>query len=112
MRMLLGEGTLAGKRIMKTGTARTMMSNLLPAGINAFGQGWGAGGLVRMDSNGESSIGRIQGTYGWQGGAGTSAWVDRVSGIYAVLMTQYMPTDAYALPSEFTAATYADVSDA
>lgn len=112
MRMLLGEGTLNGRRVMRTHTARTMMSNLLPARLNALGQGWGAGGLVLLNApTGQMPFGGAQGTYGWQGGAGTAAWVDRLSGIYAVLMTQYMPTEAYSLPSEFSAATYAEASD-
>jgi CubicO group peptidase (beta-lactamase class C family) len=34
-----------------------------------------------------------QGTYGWQGAAGTVTWVDRVRGIHAALMTQYMSFD-------------------
>lgn len=112
MGMLLGEGTLNGTRVMSTHTARTMMSNLLPTGVTAMGQGWGAGGLVLLHPRPEQTgFGGVQGTYGWQGGAGTLSWVDRVSGIYAVLMTQYMPTEAYSLPSEFLAATDAAASD-
>lgn len=77
-----------------------------------MGQGWGAGGLVLLHPRLEQTeFGRVRGTYGWQGGAGTLAWVDRVSGIYAVLMTQYMPTEAYSLPSEFSSTTYAAASD-
>jgi hypothetical protein len=34
--------------------------------------------------------------------------VDRNEGIYALLMAQYMPTEAYNLPSEFSAAVFAD----
>ena len=44
--MLLGEGTLTGTRVLETRTARLMMSNLLPCGVTALGQGWGAGGMV------------------------------------------------------------------
>lgn len=107
--MLLGEGALNGRRVMTTRTARLMMSNLLPGGVTALGQGWGAGGLVLLNPSAEPTpFGSTQGTYGWQGAAGTVAWVDRVRGIYAVLMTQYMPTEAYQLPSEFSAAIYAD----
>ena len=110
--MLLGEGTLNGRRVMATRTARLMMSNLLPSGVTALGQGWGAGGLVLLNPRAEPTpFGPTQGTYGWQGAAGTVAWVDRVRGIYAVLMTQYMPTEAYQLPSEFSAAIYADAPE-
>jgi CubicO group peptidase (beta-lactamase class C family) len=107
--MLLGEGALNSTRILTTQTARLMMSNLLPGGVKALGQGWGAGGLVLLTSTGEATpFGMTLGTYGWEGSAGTVAWVDRSTGIYAVLMAQYMPSDAYSLHSEFTAAIFAD----
>jgi CubicO group peptidase (beta-lactamase class C family) len=107
--MLLGEGALEGTRVLATQTARLMMSNLLPDGVRALGQGWGAGGLVLLTSTGgPTPLGVTPGTYGWQGAAGTVAWVDRTSGIYAVLMTQYMPTEAYSFHSDFTVAVVAD----
>jgi CubicO group peptidase (beta-lactamase class C family) len=107
--MLLGEGALNSTRILTTQTARLMMSNLLPGGVKALGQGWGAGGLVLLTSTGGATpFGMTLGTYGWEGSAGTVAWVDRSTGIYAVLMAQYMPSDAYSLHSEFTAAIFAD----
>jgi CubicO group peptidase (beta-lactamase class C family) len=111
MRMLLGEGSLDRTRFLRTETARLMMSNLLPAGVTALGQGWGAGGLVLLTSTGKAtSFGLNAGTYGWEGTGGTVSWVDRSAQIYAVLMTQYMPSDAYTLHSEFTTATFADRS--
>jgi CubicO group peptidase (beta-lactamase class C family) len=39
--MLLGEGMLDGVRILSAVTARLMMSNLLPNGVKANGQGMG-----------------------------------------------------------------------
>src|SRR3546814_441111 len=45
--MLLGEGRYGSRRIMLPETAATMMSNLLPKGVEApGGQGFGAGGQV------------------------------------------------------------------
>jgi CubicO group peptidase (beta-lactamase class C family) len=111
MGMLLGEGSLGHFHLLRTETARLMMSNLLPAGVTALGQGWGAGGLVLLASTGKAtSFGLNAGTYGWEGTGGTVSWVDRSTGIYAVLMTQYMPSDAYKLHPEFTAAIFADRS--
>jgi CubicO group peptidase (beta-lactamase class C family) len=111
MGMLLGEGALSGSRVMTAQTARVMMSNLLPAGVNASGQGWGAGGSVLLTSTGAAtSLGMTPGTHGWEGSAGTVAWVDRATGIYAVLMTQYMPSAAYNFHADFTAAIFADLS--
>jgi CubicO group peptidase (beta-lactamase class C family) len=107
--MLLGEGTYKGARVLGTRTARLMMSNLLPEGVTAMEQGWGAGGMVRLDSANEATpLGMHRGTYGWQGAGGTVAWVDRNAGIYAVLMTQYMPSDAYDLHSELATAIFAE----
>lgn len=107
--MLLGEGILDGTRVLKTQTARLMMSNLLPDGVKAIGQGWGAGGLVLLvTSTAATPFGINHGTYGWQGTGGTVAWVDRTAGIYAVLMTQYTPTEAYSFPSDLTKAIFAD----
>jgi CubicO group peptidase (beta-lactamase class C family) len=109
--MLLGEGTLGRTRVVTPETARLMMSNLLPVGVTALGQGWGAGGLVLLTSTGRATrFGLSTGTYGWEGAAGTASWVDRSAGIYAVLMAQYMPTEAYSLHSDFTAAVFADRS--
>jgi CubicO group peptidase (beta-lactamase class C family) len=108
--MLLGEGASGRIRVLGTEAARIMMSNLLPNGVRAnFGMGWGAGGAVLMSSTPTPTpFGRTEGTYGWEGAAGTLCWVDRTQGLYAVLMAQYMPTEAYNLPSEFSAAVFAD----
>src|SRR5260221_10659661 len=53
--MLLGEGALSGTRVLTAETARLMMSNLLPAGVRASGQGWGAGGSVLLISTGAAT---------------------------------------------------------
>ncbi len=105
--MLLGEGALRGTRVLASSTARLMMSNLLPTGISALGGGWGAGGLVLLSpARAPAPLGRNPGTYGWQGAAGTVCWVDRTTGVYALLMTQYLPSHAYELHSQFTDAVF------
>ena len=109
--MMLGEGTLEGTRVLAPQTARLMMSNLLPAGVTENGQGWGAGGQVMLTSSGAATaLGKTSGTYGWAGSSGTVAWIDRANGLYAVLMAQYQPSDAYGLQSDFTRAIFADAS--
>jgi CubicO group peptidase (beta-lactamase class C family) len=75
------------------------------SGVSAHGEGWGAGGRVILASDGRSGpLGRTRGTYGWEGAAGTTCWVDPASGIFAVLMAQFMPNHAYELHTEFTEA--------
>jgi len=65
-----------------------------------------------------SGIDRRGDTFGYdsgdiwlEGSAGTVAWVDRVTGVYAVLMTQYMPSSAYSFHADFTTAIFADLSN-
>jgi CubicO group peptidase (beta-lactamase class C family) len=106
MQALLNEGALGRARILKPDTARLMMSNLLEPGVK-FGadSGYGAGGrstLVAV-SGGEGA-----GTYGWSGAAGTHAFVDRSSGLYAVMMTQFMGPPNNPLVGDLTAAVYKD----
>jgi CubicO group peptidase (beta-lactamase class C family) len=100
--MLLREGEIDGVRVLATDTAKLMMSNLLPAGIDARGEGWGGGGQVMLHTAASAGpLGKTRGTYGWQGAAGTTCWVDRDRGIHAVLMAQFMPNEAYDLHAEF-----------
>ena len=107
MDMLLGEGQLGTVRVMKTETARLMMSNLLAPGLTSKdGSGYGAGGkVVIAETPGSGAVG----TYGWSGAAGTTAFVDRTNGVYAVLMTQFMPSNSYPLNAEFGTAFYGDL---
>ena len=65
------------------------------------GAGFGAGGRV--------GIGVDAGTYGWGGAAGTIAFVNYRYGNRASLYTQYMPSEAYPVHSEFPAAVVADL---
>jgi hypothetical protein len=46
----------------------------------------------------------------WGGAAGTTQWVDRANGFALVLMTQFMPQDAYPLWEEIRRAAYADLA--
>jgi len=105
LKMLLGYGKIDGKRVMGELAVRVGTSNLLPEGATTegtfvAGQGFGAGG--RVDEK--------QGVYGWGGAAGTVAFVSYKSGLRASLFTQYMPTDAVPLASEFPKAVLADLA--
>jgi CubicO group peptidase (beta-lactamase class C family) len=106
MQALLGEGQLGRNRILKPETARLMMSNLLEPGVK-FGtdSGYGAGGRSTLVTvpGGEGA-----GTYGWSGAAGTHAFVDRATGLYVVMMTQFMGPPNNPLVADLTAAVYKD----
>ncbi|MEO1046016.1 MAG: serine hydrolase domain-containing protein [Pseudomonadota bacterium] len=99
--MLVGRGSLDGKRIMSEETAMLGMSNLLPdtavtKGTWVEGEGYGAGGRVGI-GNEKAPVG----TYGWGGAAGTVAFVDTNRNFRASGYTQYMPADAYPFQREF-----------
>lgn len=106
--MLLGDGALDGKRVMKAETAQLIRSNLLPAGVNAMGDnsGYGAGGRVVTPTTKDAND--SVGAYGWGGAAGTSFWIDPAKRTMVTLMTQFMPSDAYPIRRELRDAIIAD----
>jgi CubicO group peptidase (beta-lactamase class C family) len=113
MAMLLNEGKLGRTRIMKTKTARLMMSDLMEPGVvatlGAGASGFGAGGrLVTSAVPGGEAVG----TYGWSGAANTQAFVDRETGFYTVLMTQVMNWSGNTVLADLTKAVYADIAGA
>jgi CubicO group peptidase (beta-lactamase class C family) len=113
MAMLLGEGRLNGVRVMKTQTARLMMSDLLEPGTAAttsYGtSGHGAGGRLTTAA---TPIGEGVGTYGWGGSSNTLTWVDRVNGAYIVIMTQIRQWYPNPIYDDFIGAHYADLAAA
>ncbi len=107
LRMLIGYGKIDGTRVMSELAVRVGTSNLLPEGVSTEGtfaanSGFGAGGRV--------GLGDTAGTYGWGGAAGTAAFVDFRHGLRATMMTQYMPSDAYGMTTEFTKAVLTDLA--
>ncbi|ODP39548.1 serine hydrolase domain-containing protein [Sphingomonas turrisvirgatae] len=116
LHMLVNEGTLDGKRVMKAETVRLAMSDLLPAGVTftmapggsggdlaRVPMGYGAGGSVYLAS---VPGGPGKGTYGWGGAAGTAAWVDPENKVRATVMVNYMPSDKWPLRADAVRAIY------
>ncbi len=102
-RMLLGYGTIDGKRVMGELAVRVGTSNLLPESAITedtwiAGQGFGAGGRV------------TDGAYGWGGAAGTVAFVNYKANLRAGLFTQYMPSEAYPIHTGFPQAVARDLA--
>lgn len=105
--MLLNQGELDGVRVMKAETVALATSNLLPQGASTAGtfvdgQGFGAGGRV--------GLGAQEGSYGWAGAAGTIAFIQKKLNIRATGMAQYMLSNTYPFPEDFTKWVLADVS--
>ena len=98
--MLLNKGELDGRRILSSDAATLMMSNHLPdalmekgftAGHQRIRPGFGFGfnGVVITDPQ-AASLPVGQGTYHWDGAAGTFFWIDPANDLLFVAMTQHL----------------------
>lgn len=98
LRLLVGRGTVDGRRVMSERAVMLGTSNLLPAGVTtegtfAAGAGFGAGGRV--------GLGADEGQFGWSGAAGTIGFVHMKIGLRAGLYVQFMPPNSLPLQQEF-----------
>src|SRR4051794_32962371 len=90
-RMLLGHGTMDGRRGLSPESVQAMTTNQLTAAQRAAsdlfldGQGWGYGGSVDIEP---TNPWNIPGRYGWTGGTGTSAHIVPATRSVAILLTQ------------------------
>jgi CubicO group peptidase (beta-lactamase class C family) len=100
-RMLLGGGSIDGRRVLSPDSVRRMTTDhLTPAQRDAGrlfleGQGWGYGGSVDVAV---TEPWTVPGRYGWVGGSGTTAHVTPSTGTVAVLMTQVEMTGPTPTP--------------
>ena len=98
-RMLLGGGTLDGRRLLSPGSVRQMTSNHLTQAqrdVGALfleGQGWGFGGSVDDEA---IDPWNVPGRYGWVGGTGTTAHIVPATGTVAILLAQVALADPVA----------------
>ncbi|NEK86176.1 beta-lactamase family protein [Blastococcus saxobsidens] len=85
--MLAGGGRARdGSRVLGAEVVRAMTTEQVGP-VDDEGGGWGLGlGVRRTDEPG----GRHAGSYGWDGGLGSSWWTDPVTGVTAVLLTNQM----------------------
>jgi CubicO group peptidase (beta-lactamase class C family) len=89
--MLLGEGELDGVRILSPETVATARSNLMDPGVDTAGTYAGAGngfGAAVQVLGAASEAGEGAGTYGWDGAAGTTMWVDPVNQVSVIGLVQ------------------------
>jgi CubicO group peptidase (beta-lactamase class C family) len=95
-RMILGEGTIDGRRLLSPESVQQMTSNHITESQRAIGalflegQGWGFGASVDVEV---IDPWNVQGRYGWVGGTGTTAHIIPSTGSVAILLTQVASTD-------------------
>jgi CubicO group peptidase (beta-lactamase class C family) len=90
-RMLLGDGTIDGRRLLSSQSVTQMMTDHLSRSqrdasrLFLEGQGWGYGGSVDVEA---VDPWNVPGRYGWVGGTGTAAHVSTSTGLVTILLTQ------------------------
>ena len=82
---LLNDGRAGSVVVMKPETARLVRTDILPPPLDFYGNGYGFGGYVGRPN------GQDPGSFGWDGAAGTKAWMDPERGFAAVAMVQFFP---------------------
>jgi CubicO group peptidase (beta-lactamase class C family) len=83
-----GGATADGRRVLSEAAVQAMTTDRVGP-IDDEGGGWGLGLGVRLiDEPGR----RHAGSYGWDGGLGSSWWTDPVAGVTAILLTNQMWT--------------------
>lgn len=109
LQMFLNGGQLDGTRILSPKTVAFMTQNHLPAHIleqePLRGAGFGLGFAVIMDPP-ASGVLSSEDEYNWGGYASTEFWVDPREDLFAVFMTQLIPSGTYPLKSDFKVALY------
>jgi len=116
MQMLINQGELNGERLIKAETLSLMARNHLNGDMDDMGAGdfggasWkGIGfglGFNVVDNPAVAGFAGPAGEYGWTGAAGTMFFVNPELKTGALLLTQYMPSEAYPLRSQFRKAVY------
>lgn len=118
-RMLLGRGSLDGKRILGSRTLAMMTENHLPGGadlasmsMSGFsethneGVGFGLGFATKLDPvrNGYPAS---RGSFYWGGLASTLFWVDPAEDLIVLFLTQLIPSSTFNFRGQLEAMVYA-----
>ena len=116
---MLNGGRLDGVQILAPKTVNLMRFNHLPDAIDKMeiaegnpilGCGFGLGFCVIQDVAKNGTPGST-GNYYWGGAASTGFWIDPVEDMYAILMTQFMPSGHYPLSADFKTLVYQALVD-
>jgi CubicO group peptidase (beta-lactamase class C family) len=121
--MLLNGGHLGGHRLLSRKTLELMTGNHLPGGatlsdlaIGGFGEagfdgvGFGLGFAVGQGPVATAMAGSA-GDFYWGGAASTAFWVDPAEDLFAVFMTQLLPSVAYPFRAQLRALVYQAIDD-
>jgi CubicO group peptidase (beta-lactamase class C family) len=114
--MMLNQGELDGRRILKPETVAMMTRNhlplhMLPLGFNGVargaykGYGFGLGYCINIDPSDTAASGSL-GDFSWGGMADTYCWVDPKQQLIGILMQQYLPSLHHPGRKEFRDCVY------
>lgn len=114
--MLLGGGMYRGRRVLSRAAVSVMTTDHLTATQRAAGDpilggsGWGFGVAIDLRRD---TLYSAPGRYGWNGGYGTSAYVDPGEGLVGILLTQRLMTSPSPPPvyQDFWTAAYHAIED-
>ena len=116
-RMLVNEGTINGRTILKPETIKLMATNHLPDSVTerswlpSKGRvGFGIDFAVRTDPPASADeMNGVLGEFFWDGAASTLFWVDPKNELVAVLFVQLFPYDGIGLHKNFRDAVYGKI---
>jgi CubicO group peptidase (beta-lactamase class C family) len=122
--MLLNGGELDGARILGRPTVEMMRTNHLPGGgeLTQFALPGGYGevgfagsgfGLTVAVGQGPAATGGVgsAGDFMWGGAASTAFWIDPTEDLFAVFMTQLIPSGTFDFRGQLRSLVYAAIAD-
>ncbi|MGB0112229.1 MAG: serine hydrolase domain-containing protein [Ilumatobacteraceae bacterium] len=122
--MLTSDGALDGARILGRPTVELMRTNHLPGGgelrefalqggygeVGFDGNGFGLQVAVGLGPAATAGVGPA-GDYMWGGAASTAFWIDPTEDLYAIFMTQILPSGVYDFRGQLRSMVYAAIVD-
>ncbi len=114
--MMVNGGNLNGERILGPKTVDLMTRSHLPDEVKTFtlsegrsdytkGCGFGLGFRI-IENVAKNGIAGSAGSYSWGGAASTYFLIDPVEDMYAIFMTQFLPSGQYPIRAEFQTMVY------
>ena len=122
--MLTGGGALGGARILGRPTIELMRTNHLPGGgqlreyalpggygeVGFDGNGFGLQVAVGLGPRETAGVGPAGG-FMWGGAASTAFWIDPTEDLYAVFMTQLLPSGVFDFRGQLRSLVYGAIAD-